>query len=94
MVKKSVSAESYGPYYDTYIKIDREGVEWEQEIPCYREVSTSHGTFGVPKRHKLTFKTEDTKDGPAIVPVYTEVKSSKARKPKTAAVSTTTDIEE
>ena len=81
MGKKTVTAESYGPYYDTYIKVDRGGVEYEQEVPCYREVSTSHGTFGIPKGHKLTFKENEK----GVEPVYTKTKA-KARKPKKTAV--------
>ena len=91
MGKKSVSPESYGPYFDTYIKFDREGVEHEQEIPAYREVSTSHGTFGVPKGHKLTFKTNEK----GVEPVYTPVKTAKIRKPKKVEVDKpATDTEE
>lgn len=91
MAKKTSAAESYGPYYETYIKFDRAGVEWEQEVPTYREVSTSYGIFGVPKGMKMTFKAD--KDG-VMVPVHKET-TAKIRKPKKVeAAKSTTDTEE
>ena len=80
MAKKAVTPDSYGPYYDTYIKFDHEGSEYEQEVPVYREISTQYGTFGVPKGHKMTFKENEK----GVEPVYTKT-SAKAKKPKKVA---------
>lgn len=83
MAKKKVTDQSWGPYWDTYLKTDHEGVQWEQEVPAYREVATPHGTFGVPAGHKMTFENGVDKDGePVTVAVHTEVKSAKPRKSK------------
>ena len=80
MARKKASGE-WGPFYETYIKKDREGNVFEQEVPVYLEVTTPYGTFGVPKRHKLTFEVKDDE----TVPVFTEVKSAKPRKAKKVA---------
>lgn len=83
MAKKKATGQSWGPYYETYIKFDHDGVEWEQEVPCYREVATSLGTFGIPPKYKMTFVEAKDKDGePVTVPEFTLVKTAKARKPK------------
>lgn len=85
MAKKKATAQVWGPYWDTYIKKDHAGVEWEQETPAYREVATPHGTFGVPAGHKMTFVEEMNKDNELVtVPKFTEVKTAKMKKPKKA----------
>jgi len=84
--KKSASGESYGPFYETYIKRDPEGVEWEQEIPAYREVATSHGRFGVKAGHVLTFEDTIINGERVVMPVQTD-KKLKAKRPKKVAAA-------
>lgn len=82
MAKKQVAAQTYGPYFETYIKIDRAtGDEWEQEVPAYREVQTQYGVFGVPAGRTLSFSVvEDPEKGPLVTPIYSDkvVKAKKA----------------
>jgi hypothetical protein len=82
MAKKAVQVTSYGPYFETYTKIDRiTGEEWEQEVPAYREVQTQYGIFGVPAGATMTFKiVEDPEKGALITPIYSEKRATmKAR---------------
>jgi hypothetical protein len=81
MAKKRSTEESWGPYYETYIKHDAEGNAFEQEVPCYREVVTPYGTVGVPAKHKLSFDVQDDGEKLKITPKFTRVASAKVKKP-------------
>jgi hypothetical protein len=78
--KKSSGDETWGPFYDTYIKGD-----YEQETPAYREVTTPHGTFGIPPGQVLHFEDVADKDDPEVKipqPVWEDDPKAKLKKPK------------
>jgi hypothetical protein len=84
--KKTVSDESWGPFFDTYEKNGQDGFIYEQEVPSYREVNTPHGVYGVQPKMVLTFEDKEIIDDGELIkvpsPVFTLKKSAKIKPPK------------
>ncbi len=77
--KKTSGDETWGPFYATYEKNGQDGFIYEQDIPSYREVSTPHGTYGVPPGAILSFEDKEIVDDGELVVVPSAVfKKTKA----------------